>query len=96
MANPDYGITARFREQCEAARAHLWHEMEARGLHRRDGWSIHESTRAAGNGTALVFTPMHLRLRAPVDLECWVQVDEESHAIASDCEPHAHFGNYSP
>jgi len=93
MRDLDSGLSQRFREQCEAARAHLWREMEARGLFREDGWSIHESTRAAGNGTALVFSPMHLRLRAPDGLECWVQIDEASHAIAADCEPHGRFGN---
>lgn len=96
MANHDLSVSARFREQCEAARAHLWREMEALGLHRRDGWSIHETTRARGNGTAIVFAPMHLRLRAPPGLECWVEIDEASHAIESDCEPHALFGNKSP
>lgn len=82
----------RFRERCDAARAHLWREMEAQGLLREDGWSIHESTRSAGRGTAIVFSPMHLRLRSPLALECWVKIDERAHAIASDCEPHAHFG----
>jgi len=95
MENFDAGISARFREECEAARAHLWREMEARGLFRRDGWSIHESTRAAGNGTAIVFSPMHLRLRAPDDLECWVEIDETSLAIESDCEPHGYAGHKS-
>ena len=96
MSNPDSGISTRFREECDAARTHLWREMEARGLFRKDGWTIHESTRSAGNGTALVFRPMHLRLRAPEELECWVQIDEDSYAIASDCEPHGQIGKMSP
>lgn len=95
MPDHDRAISERFRQQCEAARAQLRREMEARGLHPKDGWTIHESTRASGNGTAIVFRPMHLRERVPDDLECWVQIDEDSQSIEAECEPRAQHGNLS-
>jgi hypothetical protein len=83
----DYQVAARFAKACAEARAHLWREMEARGLYERDGWKIVETVRPAMGGTELVMRPLHLRLTAPADLECVVTIDEDTTTVDSSCEP---------
>jgi hypothetical protein len=77
----------RFARACEDARAHLRKEMEARGLHERDGWKIVETMRQARGGSELVMRPLHLHKLAPADLECVVAIDEDAASIDVDCSP---------
>ena len=84
----DKVAAARFAKACEEARAHLRKEMEARGLHERDGWKIVETMRhARGGGSELVLRPLHLHELAPPDLECVVAIDEDARSIDMDCTP---------
>ena len=83
----DTAAARRFARACEEARAHLRKEMEARGLHERDGWKIVESTRPTAGGSELVMRPLHLHKLAPPDLECVVAIDEDATSIDVDCKP---------
>ena len=83
----DLPASARFAKAIAEARAHLWREMEARGLYERDGWKLLEQVRASGGGSELVLRPLHLRKQAPGDLECVVAIDEDAKSIDVDCTP---------
>lgn len=85
----DARAATRFARACEEARAHLRKEMEARGLHERDGWKIVETMRPARTGSELVLRPLHLHKMAPPDLECVVAIDEDATSIDVDCKPEA-------
>lgn len=87
MPSRDQNLAGKFAQQRAAALAHLRREMEARGLHERDGWRIVESTREAGGGIELILRPMHLRLPAPEDLECIVRIVPDDDRIDMQCEP---------
>ena len=75
----------RFAQERAAAEARLWREMEAAGLHARDGWKIAESTREVRNGTELVLRPLHMRLHAPEHLECVVWIDADDGHVSTSC-----------
>ena len=75
-----------FAERCTEARAYLRREMNARGLCEEDGWRIAETLRSVGTRTELVMRPIHLRLPAPENLECVVEI-QENEIIDSHCEP---------
>ncbi len=80
-------LASTFAERCAEARAHLQREMEACGLHARDGWRIVERIRGMGGGrTALVLRPLHLYLESPDGLECVVEIDADA-SIDVHCEP---------
>jgi hypothetical protein len=83
----DLPASVLFSKAIAEARAHLWREMEARGLYARDGWKVTETTRAAGGGSQLVLRPLHLQKPAPDDLECVVAIDEDAKSIDMDCTP---------
>ena len=59
--------------------------MADRALRIEDGWRIHEFTRQMDGRMELVMRPVHSRLSAPPDLECWCAIDEPSSAVSSDC-----------
>jgi hypothetical protein len=82
----EHDLAHTFAERCAAARAYLRREMEARGLHEKDGWRIAESIRAVGPRTELVMRPIHLHLPTPDGIECVVEIDENE-SIESHCEP---------
>lgn len=87
MSTPnENALASTFAERCAQARSHLRREMEACGLHERDGWGIVERIRAIGGRTALVMRPLHLYLDAPDGLECVVEIDEDE-KIDMHCEP---------
>jgi hypothetical protein len=69
-------IALAFAERRDIARAMLRREMDARGLSEKAGWKIDESIRNVIGGTELVLRPMHMRERAPDDLEYVVAVNE--------------------
>ena len=77
--------TALARERAQAE-AHLWREMESRGLLKDDGWRIVEFTREARGGTEIVLRPLHLYLPSPKGLECVVGIMDER-GVHSRCEP---------
>jgi len=77
----------RFAKAIAQARAHLWREMEARGLYSRDGWKLVETMRTTLGGSELVLRPLHLHKVAPHDLECVVAIDEDARYIDVDCSP---------
>lgn len=83
----DLPASTRFAKAIAEARAHLWREMEARGLYERDGWRVVETTRASLGGSELVLRPLHLHKLAPQDLECVVSIDEDAKSIDMDCTP---------
>ena len=83
----DQNFAQRFAERYSAARTHLQREMEARGLHPRDGWRISETTRSARNGLELVLRPIHRTFTSPPDLECVVWIDVEGASIDAECVP---------
>ena len=83
----DDSFATRFAERYAAARTHLRREMDALGLHERDGWRISETTRQARNGLELVLRPIHRTLVAPDGLECIVWIDVEGHSIDAECIP---------
>ena len=67
------------------AEQNLWAQMERRGLRQADGWSIVELTREGRGGTQIVLRPLHLRLPAPEDLECTVDIVEDTAGIQMHC-----------
>lgn len=79
-------LASTFAERCAQARIHLRREMEACGLHHRDGWEIAERMRAIGGRTELVMRPLHLFLEPPKEMECVVEIDEDA-SIDVHCEP---------
>jgi len=83
---PSSSLAQAFSNRCAAARAHLRREMEARGLHKADGWEITETTREHAGGSEIVMRPLHLRLEAPTDLECVVSIEADS-SMDSNCDP---------
>ena len=74
-------------EERAKAEAHLWREMEARGLRKADGWRIVEFTREAEGGTEIVLRPLHLYIASPAGLECVVGVLDAAGEIRSQCDP---------
>lgn len=87
MSTPlESALASTFAERCAQARAHLRREMEACGLHARDGWGIAERIRGTGGRTELVMRPLHLYLEPPEGLECVVEIDEDA-TIDVNCEP---------
>ena len=86
--DPDYTLAATFTSRCAAARAHLRKEMEALGLHERDGWKIAEIVRrSADGGLELHMCPLHMRLKAPPGIECVVSIDPNEERVESECSP---------
>ena len=85
--DPDRSLADEFAAKRSAAEAHLWREMEACGLHRRDGWKIDEFLRDSPGGCELVLRPIHLRLLPPPDLECIVGIVERTGQIEAHCQP---------
>jgi hypothetical protein len=77
-------IALALSERRELARAHLLHEMAARGLSEGNGWKIAESVRQVRGGTELVLRPLHLHSEPPEGLECVVKVHEADGAIDLD------------
>lgn len=75
-----------FAAKCAQARSELLKHMAERGLHEKDGWTIHEAMRQAKGGTVLVMRPIHMKLPAPTDLECSCSIDEPGTDISSECE----------
>jgi len=76
-SNHTHRIALEFAAQRERARSMLRQQMDARGLTEKAGWKISESLRHVTGGTELVMRPIHLRERAPADLECIVAISEE-------------------
>ena len=83
----DSSAAGAFATKCDHARSELRRHMTDRGLHEKDGWTIHESMRQANGGTVLVMRPIHMKLPAPADLECTCSIDETGTDISSDCSP---------
>ena len=83
----DEQFAGRFSEQRTAAEAHLWRQMEVRGMHARDGWKIMEFMRDMRGGTELVLRPVHVWHATPPDLECIVWVHSEDGAVEASCTP---------
>jgi len=69
-------IALAFATRIDLARSMLRQQMEARGLTQKAGWKISESLRNVMGGTELVLRPIHLREKAPEDLECVVAINE--------------------
>ena len=74
-------------EERTQAEAHLWREMEQRGLRKADGWRIVEFTRDADGGTEIVLRPLHLYLASPQGLECVVGLAGPHGEVHSRCGP---------
>lgn len=74
-------------EERARAEAHLWSEMEKRGLRKADGWRIVEFTRDAGGGTEIVLRPLHLYVASPLGLECVVGLVAADGEVHSRCAP---------
>jgi hypothetical protein len=70
-------IALEFAAQRDRARSMLRQQMDARGFTEQTGWKISESLRHVTGGTELVMRPIHLRERAPEDLQCIVAISEE-------------------
>jgi hypothetical protein len=70
-------IALAFSERRDIARMLLRQQMDVRGLTEGTGWKINESVRHVVGGTELVLRPIHLRERAPADLEVVIAVSEE-------------------
>lgn len=87
MGTQDKDPAARFAAHRADAERRLRTEMEALGLHARDGWKIAEVMREARNGTELVLRPLHLRLDAPAGLECTVWIHEDDGSVDSSFAP---------
>ena len=85
MNTTDEHLYQAFCERCDDARAKLRQHMSELGLHAKDGWSIHESTRQVDGRTELVMRPLHPRLPAPTDLECLCAIDEPGEKVSSEC-----------
>jgi hypothetical protein len=84
----DLSLSAAFYRRAAEARAHLLKEMEALGLHEKDGWKIAESVRQrADGGCELHMCPLHLRLKAPAGVECVVSIDPTEEVVSADCTP---------
>ena len=83
----DAAIAARFAKACAEARRHFWALMAARGLYEKDGWRILESIRQVEGGSQLVMRPMHLHLDPPGDVECIVEIEEDSAHVDTHCTP---------
>lgn len=81
----DSALAAAFAAKREEARATLLAHMHERGLRETDGWRINESIRHREGRTELVMRPIHMRLDAPRDLECWVAIEEPGLDITVDC-----------
>src|SRR5512140_330108 len=79
----------RFAEKRAAAESYLWREMEARGLHRHDGWSIGEFLRDTRGGTELILRPIHLWHQTPPELECVIWVGTDDGNVHAECTPDA-------
>jgi hypothetical protein len=86
----DQTLSRKFADQLATAKAHIWRELGARGLHERDGWRIAELVRESPlGGTEVVLRPLHLTLESPADLECVVTIVEEAKTIDLECTtPH--------
>ena len=69
-------IALALAERRDVARMMLRRDMEARGLTENAGWKIDERLRNVVGGTELVLRPIHLRERAPEDLEYVVAISE--------------------
>lgn len=82
---PTSSLATAFSSRCAVARLHLRREMEARGLHRADGWEIAETVRDCEGGSEIVMRPLHLRLEPPPGLECVVRIESDS-SIDSTCD----------
>lgn len=83
----DQQFAGEFSEQRAAAEAHLWRQMEARGLHAKDGWKVIEMMRDTRDGIELVLRPMHLWHASPHDLECVVWVRNDDGVVDASCTP---------
>jgi hypothetical protein len=84
----DAALAADFTERCTLARAHLRRQMEALGLRQQDGWRIAEVVRQnAQGGYELHMCPIHMRLKAPSDVECVVSIDLVHETVESECAP---------
>jgi len=69
-------IALAFATRIDLARSMLRRQMDARGLTEKAGWRISESLRNVLGGTELVLRPIHLREKAPEDLEAIVAISE--------------------
>ena len=87
MGTHDKDSAARFAACRADAERRLRSQMEALGLHARDGWKIAEVTREARDGTELVLRPLHLRLDAPKGLECSIWIHEDDGSVDSSFAP---------
>lgn len=87
MGTHDKDPAARFAACRADAERRLRSEMEALGLHARDGWKIAEVTREARDGTELVLRPLHLRLDPPQGLECIIWIHEDDGSVDSSFAP---------
>lgn len=87
MGTHDKDPAARFAAHRAAAEHQLRREMEALGLHARDGWKIAEVTREARNGTELVLRPLHMRLDPPKGLECSIWIHEDDGSVDTSFAP---------
>jgi|RhiMetdeSRZDD1v2_1073273.scaffolds.fasta_scaffold130314_3 hypothetical protein len=80
----DQRLFSEFAGKCDEARTTLRKHMTDRGLHERDGWTIHEFTRQIEGRTEIVMRPIHRHLDAP-DLECTCEIDEPGSHISAEC-----------
>lgn len=81
----DLHLAARLSAEYTAARHQLRQHMRARCLYESDGWGIAETTRRHEGKLQLVLRPVHLRLPAPVDLECVVSIDDATETVEGKC-----------
>lgn len=63
-------VATELADRYAIAEAYLWLEMNGRGLHKQDGWTIVEFMRDAGNGTEIVLRPLHFYKPTPPGIEC--------------------------
>jgi hypothetical protein len=80
MTKDDEALASHLAKLIAEARKSLEHEMQAEGMHPKDGWRITEQIRHTMQGTEFIFRPIHMRLQ-PGDMERRVCIDHEGHPL---------------
>lgn len=76
-------IATELADRYAIAEAYLWLEMNGRGLRKQDGWTIVEFMRDSPTGMEIVLRPLHLYRPTPPGIECVIQVDDTTGAVAT-------------
>ena len=74
--NNDKVLAAAIEAQRATAKTRLLQQMKDRGLTADEGWTVVEMVKSMGDGSAIVFRPVHLRHTAP-ELETRVLISED-------------------